>query len=94
MSAGELDRHVRACQPWPGSFVDTPHGRIVVWAAAPEAGPGGPPSGVFDAAGLGAGEGERLRLVEVQPAGGKRMSWDAFVRGRPGIIGNAVVPAE
>ncbi len=94
MSAGELDRHVRACQPWPGSFVDTPHGRIVVWAAAPEAGPGSPPSGVFDAAGLGAGEGERLRLVEVQPAGGKRMSWDAFVRGRPGIIGNAVVPAE
>jgi hypothetical protein len=29
-----------------------------------------------------------LLLHEVQPAGGNRMSWDAFVRGRPGILDN------
>ncbi len=93
-SAGELDRQIRAYQPWPGSFVDSPAGRLAVWAAIPETSPGGPPVGVFDAAGLGVGQGERLRLAEVQPAGGTRMSWDAFVRGHPSIMGSAVVPAK
>ncbi len=90
-SAVELERQVRAYQPWPGSFVDTPLGRIVVWAAEPAV--DGPPAGAFDDDGLGVGPGERLRLVEVQPAGGKRMPWDAFVRGRPAIVGSSVVPA-
>ena len=30
--ASALERQVRAYQPWPGSFVDAPTGRIVVWA--------------------------------------------------------------
>lgn len=92
-SAGELDRQVRAYQPWPGSFVDTTVGRLIVWVAFPDADAGGPPPGVFDTGGLGVGHGERLRLQEVQPAGRNRMSWEAFVRGRPGIVGSALVPA-
>ncbi len=91
--ASDLERQVRAYQPWPGSFVDTPFGRLVVWQATPEADDGATPPGVFDDVGIRTGHGERLRLDEVQPAGGKRMSWDAFVRGRPGIVGSAVVPA-
>jgi methionyl-tRNA formyltransferase len=93
-SAPDLERQVRAYQPWPGSFVDTPSGRLVVWRAIPDADAAGTPPGVFDAVGLGTGHGDRLQLVEVQPAGGKRMAWDEFVRGRPGIIGSAVVPVE
>ena len=92
-SAGELERQVRAYQPWPGTFVDTPLGRIVVWEAQAEAGARDARPGVFDRDGLGVDASDRLRLVEVQPAGGKRMSWDAFVRGRPAIVGSAVVPA-
>lgn len=90
LAAEALERQVRAYQPWPGSYVDTPFGRLVVWSAAPER--GGPASGTFDVRGLGVAPGERLRLVEVQPAGGRRMSWDEFVRGRPAIVGSAVEP--
>lgn len=85
-----LERQVRAYQPWPGSFVDTAGGRLVVWSA--EVSVGGPAAGTFDDRGLGVGDGDLLRLVEVQPAGGKRMDWDAFVRGRPGILGGSVIP--
>jgi methionyl-tRNA formyltransferase len=50
-----------------------------------------PPAGTFDAEGIGVAEGERLTLREVQPAGGRRMSWDAFLRGHPSIIGTTIV---
>jgi methionyl-tRNA formyltransferase len=87
--ATELDRQVRAFQPWPGSFVDTPLGRIIVWRAAPD----GPRSfaGTFDSEGFGTGEGRGLRLLEVQPAGGTRMSWTEYVRGHPSIVGASIV---
>ena len=35
--------------------------------------------------------GQAAELLEVQPAGGTRMSWDAYVRGRPAIIGASIV---
>jgi methionyl-tRNA formyltransferase len=85
----ELERQIRAFQPWPGSFVDTSVGRLIVWQA--EVSTGGSPSGSFDIEGLAVGEGGRLRLIEVQPAGGKRMAWQAFVRGRPAIVGSSIV---
>jgi methionyl-tRNA formyltransferase len=87
--AAELERQIRAYQPWPGAYVDTPFGRLIVWSAEPVA--GGPPTGTLDSEGLGAGEGGYLRLIDVQPAGGRRMSWDAYVRGRPAIIGASIV---
>jgi methionyl-tRNA formyltransferase len=86
----ELERQVRAYQPWPGSYVETPLGRLIIWRADVE--PGGPPVGTFDDEGLGSGDGARLRLREVQPAGGTHMSWDAYVRGRPAIVGSSIVP--
>jgi methionyl-tRNA formyltransferase len=87
--AVQLEREVRAYQPWPGSFVETPSGRVVVWSAEP--GSEGPPAGTFDAGGLGTGDGGLLRLLEVQPAGRRRMSWAEFVRGRPSIVGASIV---
>jgi methionyl-tRNA formyltransferase len=89
-SARELERQVRAFQPWPGSFVDSPAGRIIVWRA--EAARDGPPPGTFDHEGFGTGDGGQLRLKEVQPAGGNPMSWAAYVRGRPSIVGASIVP--
>ncbi|HSL76280.1 MAG TPA: methionyl-tRNA formyltransferase [Candidatus Limnocylindrales bacterium] len=89
-SVVDLERQVRAYQPWPGSFVETEAGRVVVWRA--EATPHGPPPGAFDEEGFGTGDGGRLRLREVQPAGGNRMSWDAFLRGRPSIVGSSILP--
>jgi methionyl-tRNA formyltransferase len=90
-TAAELERQVRAYQPWPGSFVDTADGRLVVWSVVAERDEVAPTPGTFDALGLGVGDGERLRLLEVQPAGGRRMPWDAFVRGRPAIVGTTIV---
>ena len=92
-SSVALERQVRAYQPWPGSFVDTAFGRIAVWSASP--GPSGElANGVFDERGLGVGDGERLRLIEVQPAGGKRMPWEAFLRGHPGIVGTRALASD
>jgi methionyl-tRNA formyltransferase len=96
-TAIDLERQVRAYQPWPGSFVDTPVGRIAVWSAGVDdtagvGGSGGPQLGTLDEQGLGVGDGERLRFLEVQPAGGKRMTWDAFIRGRPSVVGARVQP--
>ncbi len=92
-SAIDLERQVRAYQPWPGSFVDTPVGRIVAWSASADDS-GGTARGSFDERGLGVGDGERLRLIEVQPAGGRRMTWEAFIRGRPSILGALVEPGR
>jgi methionyl-tRNA formyltransferase len=86
--AVELERQVRAYQPWPGSFVDTEHGRVTVWQASLQATSDRPP-GIFGPRGLSTADGELL-LHEVQPAGGRPMPWDAFVRGRPGIVGSEV----
>jgi methionyl-tRNA formyltransferase len=88
-SGAELERQVRAYQPWPGSFVDTDAGRLIVWRAELE--DEGPPPGVFDEGGIGTGDGSRLRIREVQPAGRDRMSWDAYLRGRPAIVGSSIV---
>jgi methionyl-tRNA formyltransferase len=87
--ADQLARQVRAYQPWPGSFVDTVAGRIVVWDAT--AAPSGPGAGRFDQLGLATLDG-MLVLREVQPAGGTRMPWADLVRGRPSILGSTVVP--
>ena len=88
-SAAELERQVRAYQPWPGSFVETPRGRLTVWRAA--AGPGEhEPAGRFGPRGLATGDGTLL-LHEVQPASGRRMPWVEYLRGRSAILGSDVL---
>ena len=90
LPAEELDRQVRAFQPWPGSFVETRNGRLTVWSSSPAASEH-LPSGRFSTRGLATGDGTLL-LHEVQPAGGRRMPWVEFLRGRPGIVGSDVLP--
>jgi len=91
-SAVELERQVRAYQPWPGSFIDMDLGRIVVWGATVGPATAATP-GTFGVDGLATADGQ-LRLHEVQPAGGTRMPWEAFWRGHPRIIGSAALASD
>ncbi len=98
-SAVELERAVRAYQPWPGTFVETAAGRLAILrvavadpaptAATAQAAPG---TLVADGEGLAlvalAG---RLRLLDVRPAGGRAMSGAELRRGRPGLVGTRIV---
>jgi methionyl-tRNA formyltransferase len=86
--AASLERQVRAYQPWPGSFVDGPGGRLIVWSAHVEppadAARASPPGSIVavgaDVALVAA---DRLLVLdEVQPAGGRRMPGRAYRRGR------------
>ncbi len=92
-SAALLEREVRAYQPWPGTFLETPAGRVAVLRAevAPARAGDEPGCLVRDGAGLALATADgRLRLLEVQPAGGRRMDPPALVRGRPGLVGARV----
>ena len=89
-----LERQVRALQPWPGSFVETPAGRLIVWRASVEPGPAPLP----EAGTIGPGPDLRLAtpdgwlvLDEVQPAGGRGMSGAELLRGRPALGGSRIV---
>jgi hypothetical protein len=33
-------------------------------------------------------------LIEVQPAGGERMPWEAFLRGHAGIVGTRALASD
>ena len=83
--AAELERQVRAYQPWPGSFLEHDGTRLKVWAAgvldqqvAVEPGAVVLTEGTL---GLGTVDGV-LRLDEVQPAGKRRMSGAEYRRGQ------------
>ena len=58
--AAELERQVRAYDPWPGSFVDLDAGRLIVHAATAEPGAATEP-GVIDVLGLGTPRGAARR---------------------------------
>jgi methionyl-tRNA formyltransferase len=92
-----LERAVRAYRPWPGTFVETGRGeRIAVLRVALDASRPGDVVGrlVRDEGGLTLTTVDgRLRLLEVQPAGGRPMSADAFLRGRPGFVEAGVTVA-
>jgi methionyl-tRNA formyltransferase len=86
--AVELERQVRAFQPWPGSWLPLDDGsRLAVWRARVAAGEGAPAGRLRVTEGvpsLATAAGE-LVLIEVQPAAGRRMSGEAFARGRRGL---------
>jgi len=91
--AAALERQVRAYQPWPGSFVEADGRRLLVWSAeiAPERVGDTPGRLEPDEDGLAlTTAGGRLRLLEVQPAGGRRMPARDLLRGRPGLAGTSV----
>ncbi len=84
-SAADLDRRIRAFTPRPGAWFETDRGRLKVWSAVPvsdelAAGEWSVTAGrvmVGTAAGV-------LRLLEVQPEGGRRMEAAAWANGLRG----------
>lgn len=88
--AAELERRVRALEPWPGTFIETDLGRLSVDRAA-VAGPAAgdePGTLVADGDGLAlATRDGRLRLLELGLAGGRRMTAAELRRGRPRLVG-------
>ena len=84
----DLERQVRAYQPWPGTFFETADGRVVIWRARVGDGQGSPGT-ILDGPAIATTDGS-LELLEVQPAGGRRMSGDELVRGRSGLIGSTI----
>jgi methionyl-tRNA formyltransferase len=93
--AANLERQVRAYQPWPGSFASSSAGTLTVWRARVVA----PPAGDVDEAlepgtvlavdrGLAVASGsDALELVEVQLAGRRRMSGHELRNGYPQLVG-------
>jgi methionyl-tRNA formyltransferase len=91
--ASELERAVRAHVPWPGSFVDTGVGRLIVHEAvtAPDQPNDRPGTLVADGDGLAltttAG---RLLLRRAQLAGRRSMDAASLRRGAPELVGQTV----
>jgi methionyl-tRNA formyltransferase len=93
LTAIDLERRVRALTPHIGAYAELPDGeRLGVRAAAPQTANGVAPGelGVRDGRLLfGCADGA-LELLEVQPAGGRPMGADAYVRGHAAKLGGGV----
>ncbi len=90
----EIDRQVRAFHPWPGTFTFLGDDllKIIGGAPRPDQDPGLPPGTVVSEHGdLAVQTGAGLYIVrEIQPAGKKSMTGQAFLAGHPSVIGVAL----
>ena len=84
---GRLEHQIRVHQPWPGTYLETDAGRLIVWRAGAfmaETSEGAPELPhlvrIGDGVALANREGS-VALLEVQPAGGRRMAASDWVRG-------------
>jgi methionyl-tRNA formyltransferase len=84
--AVEVDRQVRAFNPFPGAYSTLRDGPLKVWRATVVPGSPAPPGTILraDAQGIvvACGNGA-LRATELQRAGGKRLAATDFLRGLP-----------
>ena len=81
-SAAQLDRCVRALNPWPGTFCQLGDTVLKVIAAAPVDGIGAPGTILDHALTVACGTGA-LRVLRVQAPGRAAMEVAAFLRGHP-----------
>ncbi|MFA6311285.1 MAG: methionyl-tRNA formyltransferase [Sterolibacterium sp.] len=88
-SAPELERQVRACNPFPVAAAVFNAVPLKIWSAAPSSASGTPGTvlevdhqGILVACGSGA-----LRLTELQKPGGKRLPVGDFLHGFPVAVG-------
>jgi methionyl-tRNA formyltransferase len=84
--AVELARQVRAYQPWPSSFAELGGERVIVWRAQAVQRLSEHALGIVTPDGA-------LELLEVQPAGGRRMAAADYLRGRPRLLERSAHPA-
>ncbi|MDA1263990.1 MAG: methionyl-tRNA formyltransferase, partial [Planctomycetota bacterium] len=88
--AAELDRHVRALSPWPGTRTSLPDGRDLGVLAAEVVNGAGAPGTLLEGPGMSIATGAgALSLVTVKPAGKGAMDAAAFQNGArlaPGTV--------
>ena len=90
-TAQELDRQIRAFDPFPGAHFQCRDDAVKLWSARPVAAPAGSPPGTVLAIGpelcrVACGEGA-LELLVLQRPGGRRGAVGAFLQARPLAIG-------
>jgi methionyl-tRNA formyltransferase len=91
LTTTEIDRHVRAFHPWPGTFTFWGDDllKIIAGAPLPDRESSTPPGTVMSEHGeltVQTGAGSYI-LKEVQPAGKQPMTGQAFMAGHPGVMG-------
>lgn len=90
MPAETIRNRIRAFDPWPGSYCILPDGdALKVWKARTEPGEGAPGELLDDRLLVATGS-QALRLMEIQPAGRKRMPAEAFLNGHPLVPGSTL----
>ncbi len=85
-SAAEIERRLRAFDPFPGGVATLAGEAVKVWRAECVAGQGAPGEVIAPGPVVACGEGA-LRLTELQRAGGKRGPAAAFLQARPIAVG-------
>jgi methionyl-tRNA formyltransferase len=92
--AAEVQRRIHGLAPWPGCTVRLGGEalRLERAAVASEEDPGATPGSLLADGTVACAPG-RLRLLAVQPPGGRKMTLDAYLRGRPASRGAALEPA-
>jgi len=87
--AAEIERQVRAFDPWPSAYTHCGDLLMKIWKAEVVEGASGRPGELLPGAAVAAGQGG-LRILELQPANGKRMTFDAFLRGHAVQVGTVL----
>ena len=87
MDAFAIERHVRGFQPWPNAYTSVDSKRVIVWRATPEQADSSIPPGQIvearsDRLAVSCGHSTLLRIAELQPEGGRRMSARDFINGK------------
>jgi methionyl-tRNA formyltransferase len=88
-SAGDIDRQIRAFDPWPGTFTALGGSTLKVLAAVPAAGSGAPGTVLDNSLTVACGDGA-VRLTRLQMPGRSAQPADAFLRGHPVLPGTVL----
>lgn len=97
-SASDIHNLIRGMNPWPCAYADSPHGRLKLLKAVPEAGQAAAPGTILAADGrqgliVQTGEGA-LRVTLLQAPGGRAMAASDYLRGHPMEAGGLMAAEE
>ncbi len=87
MDAFAIERRVRGFQPWPNAYTAIDSKRLIIWRATSEPTDFSVPPGQIveartDRLAVSCGHSTLLRIGELQPEGGRRMSARDFINGK------------
>ena len=87
MDAFAIERRVRGFQPWPNAYTAIDSKRLIIWRATSEPTEFSVPPGQIveartDRLAVSCGHSTLLRIGELQPEGGRRMSARDFINGK------------